>query len=116
MSDSFKVALAGLGTVGGGVAKLLSEQKDVLLKRCGRPIELIAAADKNAARFDELGLPSSVERFDDARKMAEETPAEAAPTSYFAPPQILTDEFFDKTVYLGDSVIGTLATYCAENN
>lgn len=45
----------------------------------------------------------------------QEVPAEAAPQSYFAPPQILTDEFFDNTVYLGDSVIGTLATFCAEN-
>lgn len=76
MSDSFKVALVGLGTVGGGVAKLLTEQRDVLLKRCGRPIELIAAADKNQARFDELGLPSSVGRFDDAREMAEKTSAD----------------------------------------
>ena len=76
MQDSFKVALAGLGTVGGGVAKLLSEQKDILLKRCGRPIELIAAADKNQARFDELGLPASVARFDDARKMVEQTQAD----------------------------------------
>ena len=76
MSDTFKVALAGLGTVGGGVAKLLTDQKDILLKRCGRPIELIAASDLNKARFDELGLPSSVIRYDDARKMAEETDAD----------------------------------------
>ena len=76
MSDTFKVALAGLGTVGGGVAKLLTDQKDILLKRCGRPIELVAASDLNKARFDELGLPSSVIRYDDARKMAEETDAD----------------------------------------
>ena len=76
MSDTFKVALAGLGTVGGGVARLLSEQKDILLKRCGRPIELIAAADLNEARFDELGLPASVSRFRDAREMVEKTEAD----------------------------------------
>lgn len=76
MSDTFKVALAGLGTVGGGVAKLLTDQKDILLKRCGRPIELVAASDLNKTRFDELGVPSSVVRYADARKMAEETDAD----------------------------------------
>ena len=45
----------------------------------------------------------------------QEAPAGAVPTNYFAPPQILTDAFFDNTLYLGDSVIGTLATFCAEN-
>ncbi|MBR1945456.1 MAG: homoserine dehydrogenase [Alphaproteobacteria bacterium] len=76
MSDTFKVALAGLGTVGGGVVKLLSEQKDILLKRCGRPIELIAVADLNEDRFDELGISSSVLRFRDAHEMAEKTEAD----------------------------------------
>lgn len=45
----------------------------------------------------------------------QEEPAETAPTTYFAPPQVLTDEFFDNTLYLGDSVIGTLTTFCTEN-
>ena len=76
MSETLKVALAGLGTVGGGVAKLLIEQKDILLKRCGKSIELIAAADLNAGRFDELNLPSSVVRYTDAREMVKETQAD----------------------------------------
>lgn len=76
MSDTLKVALAGLGTVGGGVAKLLVEQKDILLKRCGRSIELIAAADLSEARFDELNLPLSVVRYTDAREMVRETQAD----------------------------------------
>lgn len=76
MSETFKVALAGLGTVGGGVAKLLRDQKELLLKRCGRPIELVAASDLNQARFDGLELSASVIRYADARKMAEETDAD----------------------------------------
>ena len=44
-----------------------------------------------------------------------EPPAEVVPTTYLAPPRALTDEFFDNTLYLGDSVIGTLGTYCAKN-
>lgn len=66
--------------------------------------QLAAQRTEPAAPQEAEGLPAE-----------QETPAEAAPTSYFAPPQVLIDEFFDNTVYLGDSVIGTLATYCAEN-
>ena len=76
MSDALNVALAGLGTVGGGVVKMLLEQKEILLKRCGRPIELIAAADLSKARFDELKIPASVRRYENAREMAEQTDAD----------------------------------------
>lgn len=71
MSEIFKVAVAGLGTVGSGVVKLLREQRDVLLKRCGRLIELTAVADLNPARAEELNLPASVAFYRDAREMAE---------------------------------------------
>ena len=37
------------------------------------------------------------------------------PPNYFAPPPELTDEFFDGAYYLGDSVNGTLASYCLAN-
>lgn len=76
MSEVFKLAVAGLGTVGGGVVRLLQEQKDVLLKRCGRLIELTAAADLNPARAEELNLPASVAFYRDAREMAEKTDAD----------------------------------------
>lgn len=76
MSEVFKVAVAGLGTVGGGVVRLLREQQDVLLKRCGRLIELTAVADLNPARAAELNLPASVAFYQDAREMAEKTDAD----------------------------------------
>lgn len=76
MSEIFKVAVAGLGTVGGGVVRLLREQQDVLLKRCGRLIELTAVADLNPARAAELNLPASVAFYQDAREMAEKTDAD----------------------------------------
>lgn len=76
MSEVFKVAVAGLGTVGGGVVRLLREQQDVLLKRCGRLIELTAVADLNLARAAELNLPASVAFYQDAREMAEKTDAD----------------------------------------
>lgn len=76
MSEVFKVAVAGLGTVGGGVVRLLREQQDVLLKRCGRLIELTAVTDLNPDRAAELNLPASVAFYQDAREMAEKTDAD----------------------------------------
>ncbi len=76
MSEIFKVAVAGLGTVGSGVVKLLREQRDVLLKRCGRLIELTAVADLNPARVKELNLPASVAFYRDAREMVEKADAD----------------------------------------
>ncbi len=76
MSEVFKVAVAGLGTVGGGVVRLLREQQDVLLKRCGRLIELTAVADLNPDRAAELNLSASVAFYQDAREMAEKTDAD----------------------------------------
>lgn len=76
MSEIFKVAVAGLGTVGSGVVKLLREQRDVLLKRCGRLIKLTAVADLNPARVEELNLPASVAFYRDAREMVEKADAD----------------------------------------
>lgn len=38
------------------------------------------------------------------------------PPNYFAPPQKLTEEFFDGAYYLGDSVLGILSNYCIKND
>ena len=42
MSEPLKIAIAGLGTVGGGVAHLLLTRKDELAERAGRKLELVA--------------------------------------------------------------------------
>ena len=76
MAQVFKVAVAGLGTVGGGVVKLLQEQKDVLLKRCGKMIELTAVADLNPDRVRELGISADVAFYKDALEMVEKTDAD----------------------------------------
>jgi homoserine dehydrogenase len=44
MVRPFRIALAGLGTVGGGVAQVLLERGDELAHRAGRPLELIAVS------------------------------------------------------------------------
>ena len=41
-----RVGLAGLGTVGGSVARLLVENRDAIAARAGRPIELVRAASR----------------------------------------------------------------------
>jgi homoserine dehydrogenase len=42
MGAPLKVGLAGLGTVGATVVRLIARQRDALAARCGRPIEVVA--------------------------------------------------------------------------
>ena len=76
MTEVFKVAVAGLGTVGGGVVRLLQEQKDLLLKRCGKLIELTAVADLNPDRAEKLKLSDDVAFYKDAHDMIEKVDAD----------------------------------------
>ncbi|HYS45365.1 MAG TPA: homoserine dehydrogenase, partial [Rhizomicrobium sp.] len=52
MTASFKIAIAGLGTVGGGVVKALAARGEDLSRRAGRRLEIIgvSARDRNKAR------------------------------------------------------------------
>ncbi|NCC22170.1 MAG: homoserine dehydrogenase [Alphaproteobacteria bacterium] len=56
MSDAFRIALAGLGTVGSGVVKLLQENGDLVAARAGRPVEIVAACARETSRIEELGM------------------------------------------------------------
>jgi len=51
------VGLAGLGTVGGGVAALLRQNADLIAARAGRPIALTAVSARDRAR--DRGVPVS---------------------------------------------------------
>jgi homoserine dehydrogenase len=44
------VGLAGLGTVGASVARLIDRQRDVLALRCGRPIEVVAVSARSRGK------------------------------------------------------------------
>jgi homoserine dehydrogenase len=63
MVAPLKVGLAGLGTVGGAVARLLEQQhtdgprSNILAARCGRPVELVAVTAKAKRELDALGVP-----------------------------------------------------------
>ncbi len=63
-----KVGLIGLGTVGTGVAKILIEQKTLLLKKVGVPIVLKKIADRNLTRPRPVDL-SGIELTTDASEV-----------------------------------------------
>ena len=50
MASPLKVGLAGLGTVGASVARLIDRQRDVLALRCGRPIEVVAVSARSRVK------------------------------------------------------------------
>ena len=45
-----RIALAGLGTVGGGVVRLLDENGELIARRAGRPIEVVAVSARDRAK------------------------------------------------------------------
>ena len=57
MSEPLKLGIAGLGTVGIGVLKLLDDNADVLSRRCNRPLQVtaVSARDRNRDRGVDLG-------------------------------------------------------------
>jgi homoserine dehydrogenase len=74
VADALKVAIAGLGTVGGGTVKLLQANGDLLARRLGRPIIITAVADRD---HRDRGFPLSGYRwFDDPLAMARDTDAD----------------------------------------
>ncbi|MEL0106008.1 MAG: homoserine dehydrogenase [Rhodospirillales bacterium] len=71
MSEALNVAVAGLGTVGGGTVRILHENADLLARRCGRAIHLCAVADPR--RHDRLNdCLDGVEWLDDALALVED--------------------------------------------
>ncbi|MGE5504955.1 MAG: homoserine dehydrogenase [Actinomycetota bacterium] len=66
-ASPLKIAIAGLGTVGGGTVQLLHDHAELLAARAGRPVKLVAAA----ALEKPADLPlDGVPFFTDARAMA----------------------------------------------
>lgn len=57
MTEPLRVALAGLGTVGAGVIRLIDTNGELIARRAGRPIEVIAvsARDRSKDRGIDMG-------------------------------------------------------------
>jgi homoserine dehydrogenase len=50
MVAPLKVGLAGLGTVGGSVVRLIERQREALTLRCGRPVEVVAVSARSRGK------------------------------------------------------------------
>ena len=76
MSKPLKIALAGLGTVGAGLVRLLQENSAALGQRCGRPIMISAVSARDRSKDRGIVLDDAVTWFDDPVAMAREADAD----------------------------------------
>ena len=71
---AIRVGLAGIGTVGSGLWRVLARNADEIARRAGRPIEIVIVADRNEARaraiIGEEALARGVRVVADARVLA----------------------------------------------
>ncbi|WVT74765.1 homoserine dehydrogenase [Sinorhizobium chiapasense] len=69
MADALKIGIAGLGTVGASLVRILQDRHEMLATTCGRAIETTAvtARDRNRDRGVDL---SQIKWFDDAVSLA----------------------------------------------
>ena len=58
MSEAFRLGIAGLGTVGAGVVRLLTEHAALIETRAGRPIEVVAVSARDRTRDRGIDLSS----------------------------------------------------------
>ncbi len=70
---AFRVGIAGLGTVGATVARIVIEQGEALAARCGRKLELTAVSARDKRRDRGVSL-SHIEWFDDPAALARTAP------------------------------------------
>jgi homoserine dehydrogenase len=69
MADALRIGIAGLGTVGAALIKVLTTRRELLTVSCGRPIEVVAVSARDRSRdrgFDASGF----QWFDDATELA----------------------------------------------
>lgn len=50
MTAALRVAVAGLGTVGGGVIRVLQQNRELITRRAGRPIEIVAVSARDRGK------------------------------------------------------------------
>ncbi len=72
MAEALRVGVAGLGTVGGGVLRLLKANGPLIARRAGRRIEVVAVSARDRSRDRGVDL-SAVAWEDDAAALARRT-------------------------------------------
>ena len=77
MGKVFKVAIAGLGTVGGGAVKLLKQNAEEISNRCGKKVEIVALCSRRKTHINVDFDVSDIPWYDDAVQMAKEVDADA---------------------------------------
>jgi homoserine dehydrogenase len=70
VSDVIRVGIAGLGTVGRGVVRVLEKNRDLLARRTGKQIELVAVSARSR-NFDRGINLDAYRWYDDCRDLAE---------------------------------------------
>ena len=56
MSEPFRIAIAGLGTVGAGVVKILTQNKDIIATRAGREVQIVAVSARNKSQNRDIDI------------------------------------------------------------
>ena len=56
MTSPLRIGIAGLGTVGSGVVKLLAEHGRLLSLRGGRPLKLVAVSARSRTKKRDIDL------------------------------------------------------------
>ncbi len=69
MTDALKIGIAGLGTVGASLARILKERENLLTVSCGRKIEIVAVSARDRKRDRGIDV-SEFEWFDNPVDMA----------------------------------------------
>ena len=70
MTNKIRIAIAGLGTVGVGVIRLLQNNHDLLLARCGVEFELVAVSARDKSKDRGIKLSDNVTWYDNAIDLA----------------------------------------------
>jgi len=69
MSDALKIGVAGLGTVGSAVLRILQQKQEHFTRQCGRPIEVVAVSARDRNRDRDIDL-HNVRWYDSAIELA----------------------------------------------
>jgi homoserine dehydrogenase len=75
MTTPLKIAVAGLGTVGAGIIKIIDQHGELLARRCGRELQVTAVSARDKTKDRGVSL-EGMEFFEDAAKMAAEADAD----------------------------------------
>ncbi len=98
-----RIGIAGLGTVGGGALKILSENAELLAERCGRPIVIhaISAHDKTKDRGVDI---SKMRWVDNALDMASDPTIDVV-VELIGGAEGMARELVEKSLLAGKSVV-----------